>query len=60
MLNALDINTKEIIASGVNREELKNIASEIVGNEGYCIRSAEQEEIILPKNWCETEGQWWI
>lgn len=60
MLNALDINTKEIIASSSDRAALIRAASEKVGREGFCIRAAQEEKITLPANWCTTDGQWWM
>lgn len=44
MLNALDINTKEIIASSSDRAALIRAASEKVGREGFCIRAAVEGE----------------
>lgn len=58
MLNALDINTKEIIASDKNRAALIEKAIKIVGKEGFCIRSAEPETVTLPKNWACSDGEW--
>jgi hypothetical protein len=60
MLNALDINTKAIIASGMNRSELARVASEKVGREGFCIRAAHEAQIVLPKNWATTDGEWFL
>ena len=58
MLNALDINTKEIIATGKVRSELASIAAAKVGREGFCIRPVQEEKIVLPKNWGCTDGEW--
>lgn len=44
MFNALDINTKAIIATGTDRRALMVQASEIAGNEGYCIRPAKDDD----------------
>lgn len=60
MLNALDINTKAIIATGTDRASLARIASEMVGREGFCIRAAQEEKIVLPKNWATTDGEWFL
>lgn len=60
MLNALDINTKAIIATGNNRAALARIASEKVGREGFCIRASQEESISLPKNWATTDGEWFV
>jgi hypothetical protein len=45
MLNALDINTRAIIATGTDRRALMVEAIAIVGKEGFCIRAAEEKEI---------------
>lgn len=60
MLNALDINTKEIIASGENRDELRRAAAALVGEEGYCIRPAIEEKIVLHEDWGTSDGRWWL
>lgn len=60
LLNALDINTKEIIASGTDRAALSRVATLLVGDEGYCIRPDVEEEIVLPEDWCTSDGQWWF
>lgn len=60
MLNALDINTKAIVATGTDRAALSRIASEKVGREGFCIRPVQEEKIVPPKNWCTTDGEWWV
>jgi hypothetical protein len=58
MFNALDINTKAIIATGANRAKLAAVAAAKVGREGFCIRPVEEEKIVLPKNWACTDGEW--
>lgn len=60
MLKAMNIQTGEQIATHKDRKQLMKIASNAVGNEGYFIRSVIEEKIVLPENWCETEGKWWI
>lgn len=60
MLNALDINTKEVIATGKDRAKLAAAAATKVGREGFCIRPVQEEKIVLPANWCTTDGQWWV
>lgn len=60
MLNALDINTKEIIATGKDRAKLVAAASAKVGREGFCIRPAQEEKVTLPKNWGCTDGEWFM
>lgn len=58
MLNALDINTKAIIASGTDRSTLAQVAADKVGREGFCIRPAQEEKIVLPESWACTDGEW--
>tara|TARA_R110000824_G_scaffold311376_1_gene498527 strand:- start:1082 stop:1264 length:183 start_codon:yes stop_codon:yes gene_type:complete len=60
MFNALDINTKAIIATGTDRRAIAATASKLVGNEGYCIRAASPAPIKTPGNWCTSDGQWWV
>lgn len=60
MFKAMNIKTDEQIAIHKDRKELMRIAANIVGNEGYFIRSIVEEKIVLPANWCETEGKWYM
>jgi hypothetical protein len=60
MFNALDINTKAIIATGTDRRAIAAAASKLVGNEGYCIREANPAQIKTTDDWCASDGQWWI
>lgn len=60
MLIALDINTKKTIAEDTNRKALARKASAIAGPEGYCIREKTPAPIKLPKNWCTSDGEWWM
>ncbi len=60
MFNALDINTKAIIATAKTRKDAAAKGAKIAGPEGYCIRPVTEEKITLPKNWCTTDGEWWI
>jgi len=59
MFNALDINTKSIIATAKTRDAVSAIAVKLVGREGYCVRAVEEKAITVPANWCTTDGQWW-
>lgn len=60
MFNALDINTKVIIATAKTRAAAAEAGAKIAGKEGYCVRPAREETINLPKNWCTTDGEWWM
>ena len=60
MLNALNIKTYEVIATGTDRAKLVAAASAKVGREGFCIRPAQEEQIALPKNWGCTDGEWFL
>jgi len=59
MFNALDINTKAIIATANTRDAVAAKAVKLVGREGYCIRAAVEAKIETPANWCTSDGQWW-
>ena len=59
MWNALDINTKAVIATGKTRTEAAKAGEEIAGREGYCVRPVTEPKITLPKDWCTTDGEWW-
>ena len=59
MWNALDINTKTVIATGKTRIEAAKAGEKIAGPEGFCVRPAKEEKIELPANWCTTDGEWW-
>jgi len=58
MLKAIDINTKEVIATGSVRSELAAIAANIVGRDGFAIRD-ESACTATPKNWAKSDGHWW-
>lgn len=60
MWNALDINSKAIIATAATRKQAAALAEKIVGKEGYCVRPAVEAPVKLPKNWATSDGQWWI
>lgn len=60
MLNALDINTKAVIATGIDRAKLAAAAAAKVGREGFCIRPAQEQAASLPKNWACTDGEWFL
>ena len=59
MLNALNIQTREVIATGTDRKALATAAAAIVGREGFCIRAVAEEAVSLPTNWGATDGAWW-
>ena len=44
MFNALDINTKQIIATAKNRKAVILKAEKLVGREGYCVRPAAEQK----------------
>lgn len=48
MFNALDINTKAIIATARSRQEAARKAEAKVGREGYCIRPATETKDVEP------------
>lgn len=60
MWNALDINTKTVLATASTREAAAQAGRKIAGPEGFCVRPVKEEKITLPKNWCTTDGPWWI
>jgi hypothetical protein len=60
MWNALDINTKAVIATAATRKEAAALAEKIVGREGFCVRPVHEEKIETPANWATTDGEWWV
>ena len=60
MFQALNINTKEVIATGTDRTKLAEKASKLAGREGYCIRPVNEEKVKLPSNWATADGEWWL
>jgi hypothetical protein len=57
MFTALNIDTKEVIATSNDRAALRDIAEKSAGKFGYCIR-ADQPAETMPSNWATTCGEW--